>query len=139
MDSGLREWRPLREASAGFSEHSKGRGTERIRGHFGKERRKLRRKNYQMGRYWCCSVRCVSKAGGTGLSHLCMSGRLGGGWKGASILPMQNLGNKSSSGHGTWEITHRDRGIRERAAWIQERKEDWSVPAVGWKKLELRG
>lgn len=40
---------------------------------------------------------------------------------------------------GHEEITHRDRGIRERAAWIQERKEDWSVPVVGWKKLELRG
>lgn len=84
--STLIEWRPPRKVNAGFSEHSKGRGPEGMRGHFGRERRKLRRKNYQMGEYWCCSVKCMSKADSTGGSHLYASGSLGGGWERAGVL-----------------------------------------------------
>lgn len=44
---------------------------------------------------------------------------------------IQNPRNKSTSGQGHEEITHRDRGIQGMAAWIQERREDWSGPAAG--------
>lgn len=105
-----------------------------MRGHFGKEGRKLRRKNYQMDGYWCCSIKGIFEAGSTGVSHLCVSGSLGGSWKRASILGdsciCRTWGTKHlvDMGH---EITHRDRGIQEMAAWKQERREGWSGPTAG--------
>lgn len=56
-----------------------------MRGPFDKDSRMLRRKNYQMGDCWCCSVKPTSKAGSAGVSHLSVSGSLGVGAAGREL------------------------------------------------------